>query len=200
MLLGSLGLAAALLTLDNRVYLEQGDGRWLYAGGPHGAPTLLSTVAGSVITVAGVVFSITIAALPQASSQFGPRLLRNFMRDTANQLVLGTFVATLLYCILVLRAIPAGEHAVAPHVSVTVAVALAVASLLVNVIHHVSFSIQAHQVRSDGVGGARRLDCADLPAARGCRPAARRLKGSRVRSILCRPATAATCRRSTARH
>ena len=47
-----------------------------------------------VIGLAGVVFSITIVALSLASNQFGPRLLRNFMRDTGNQIVLGTFVAT----------------------------------------------------------------------------------------------------------
>ena len=64
---------------------------------------MLSTVAGSIITVAAVVFSITIAALSQASSQFGPRLLRNFMRDFGNQFVLGTFVATFFYSLLILR-------------------------------------------------------------------------------------------------
>jgi uncharacterized membrane protein len=73
----------------------------LYSRGSEGAKTLLSTVAGSVVTVAGVVFSITMPAPTQASSQFGPRLLRNFMRDTGNQVVLGTF----LYCLPVLRTI-----------------------------------------------------------------------------------------------
>ena len=57
------------------------------------------------------VFSITIAALTLASSQFGPRLLRNFMRDLGNQLVLGTFVATYLYCLLVLRTVRGAGYA-----------------------------------------------------------------------------------------
>ena len=48
------------------------------AGGPIG-------VAGSMMTIASVTFSITIVALQLASSQFGPRLLRNFMRDRGNQ-------------------------------------------------------------------------------------------------------------------
>ena len=63
-------------------------------------------------------------------------------------MVLGTFVANFLYCILVLRAIPEGRENSVPHLSVTVAVGLAVASLcvLVYLIHHVSFSIQAPQV------------------------------------------------------
>lgn len=48
-------------------------------------------------------------ALSLASGQFGPRLLRNFVRDTGNQIVLGTFVATFLYCLLVIRTIRSAE-------------------------------------------------------------------------------------------
>ena len=55
---------------------------------------MLGTLAGSMITLAGLVFSMTLVALSLTSSQFGPRLLRNFMRDRTNQVVLGTFVAT----------------------------------------------------------------------------------------------------------
>jgi uncharacterized membrane protein len=58
-----------------------------------------------MIAIAGTVFSMTLVALSLASSQLGPRLLRNFMRDTINQVVLGTFVATFVYCLLVLRTI-----------------------------------------------------------------------------------------------
>jgi uncharacterized membrane protein len=95
--------ALVMLHIDRTYFPTNVQAFWLYSGGADGAKTLLSTVAGSTITVASVVFSITIAALTQASSQFGPRLLRNFMRDTSNQVVLGTFVATYLYCLLVLR-------------------------------------------------------------------------------------------------
>ena len=65
-----------------------------------GAQAILVTIAGSMITVAGVVFSITMLVLSQASSQFGPRLIRNFMRHTSNQVVLGAFIATFIYCLL----------------------------------------------------------------------------------------------------
>jgi uncharacterized membrane protein len=92
MTLVAAALSFALVTLDeavqDRVLEHLG---WFWVGGPEGARALLSTVAGSMITVAGVVFSVTIVALSLASSQFGPRLLRNFMRDTGNQIVLGTF-------------------------------------------------------------------------------------------------------------
>jgi uncharacterized membrane protein len=148
---GSAVAAFGMLEID-RTFLGPGVSiGWLYSGGSDGAKTLLSTVAGSVITVAGVVFSITIAALTQASSQFGPRLLRNFMRDTSNQVVLGTFVATFLYCLLVLRTIHGKLEdgaAFVPQASVSGAVLLAVASIavLIYFIHHISLLLQAPNV------------------------------------------------------
>ncbi len=120
-----------------------------YNRGPEGARSLLSTVAGSVITVAGVTFSITIAALSLASNQFGPRLLRNFMRDRGNQVVLGTFIATFLYCLLVLRTVNGSqENSFVPHIAVTFGVLLATASLgvLIYFVNHVATLIQAEDV------------------------------------------------------
>jgi len=102
-----------------------------------------------MITIAGVVFSMTLVALSLASSQLGPRLLRNFMRDTTTQTVLGTFVATFLYCLLVLRTIRRAEEvAFVPHLSVTLGVLLAVVSVgvLIYFIHHVSISIQVNEI------------------------------------------------------
>jgi uncharacterized membrane protein len=122
---------------------------WIYTGGAEGARLLLSTIAGSMITVASVTFSITIVALTLTSSQFGPRLLRNFMWDGGNQLTLGTFIATFVYCLLVLRTIRGnGETSFVPHVSVTVALVLALAGLgvLIYFIHHVALGIQANSV------------------------------------------------------
>jgi uncharacterized membrane protein len=102
-----------------------------------------------MITIAGVVFSMTLVALSLASSQLGPRLLRSFMRDTTTQMVLGTFVATFLYCLLVLRTIRRAEETLfVPHLSVTLGVLLAVVSVgvLIYFIHHVSMSIQANEI------------------------------------------------------
>ena len=61
---------------------------WIYSGGPDGARTVLSVIAASMISVAGVTFSITIVVLSLASSQFGPRLIRNFINVRANQMVM----------------------------------------------------------------------------------------------------------------
>jgi uncharacterized membrane protein len=122
---------------------------WSYGGGAEGASLLLGTVAGSMIAIAGTVFSMTLVVLSLASSQLGPRLLRNFMRDKVNQVVLGTFVATFVYCLLVLRTIRrADETAFVPHLAVGIGVLLAMVSMgvLIYFIHHVSVSIQADEV------------------------------------------------------
>ena len=119
---------------------------WIYANGPDGARTVLSTIAGSMITVATTAFSITIVALQLASGQFGPRLLRNFMRDTSNQIVLGTFISTYIYCLLVLRTIEGfQDKTFVPQVAVTFGIMMAVISLgvLIYFIHHTAESIQA---------------------------------------------------------
>jgi uncharacterized membrane protein len=122
---------------------------WTYTGDAEGARGLLSTIAGSVITVGGVSFSITIAALTLASSQLGPRLLRTFLRDRGNQIVLGILVATFLYSLLVLRTVR-GEDAGSgvPQLSITVSVVLAIASVAVWIyfIHHVATAMQADHV------------------------------------------------------
>ncbi len=122
---------------------------WLWAGGPEGARSVLSTIAGSTITVAGVVFSITIVTLSLASSQFGPRLLRNFMNDRATQVVLGVFVSTFLYSLLILRTIRGTDAtSFVPFLSVTSGILFAVASVgfLIFFIHHVPNSILAENL------------------------------------------------------
>lgn len=143
-------LASSAVSLDERAedhaWMQW---EWLYGGGAEGASAVLQTIAGSMITIAGVVFSMTLVALTLASAQFGPRLLRNFMSDKSNQLVLGTFIATFIYCLLVMRTVRReDEAAFVPHFSVTLAVVFALVSMavLIYFIHHVSVSIQADEV------------------------------------------------------
>jgi uncharacterized membrane protein len=131
------------------LYREGAQHWWIYSGGPDGARTVLSVIAGSMITVAGVVFSITIVVLSLASSQFGPRLIRNFMNVRANQMVLGTFVSTFIYGVLVLRTVNATVEArFVPGLSVTITVVMSLLSLgvLIYFIHNVSESIQAQNI------------------------------------------------------
>ena len=124
---------------------------WLHANEPEGARLLLSTIAGSMIGVAGITFSITIAAVAFASGQFGPRILSNFMRDRANQITLGVFVSTFLYCLLVLRTIQSnGDAGFIPHFSVLIGVGFAIASIgvLIHFIHHIADSIHVSSAMS----------------------------------------------------
>lgn len=147
---GAVALAFATVALDEMVTDQwRRTWAWAYAGGAEGASALLGTIAGSMVTVAALVFSMTLVALTLASSQFGPRLLRNFMRDTSNQVVLGTFIATFLYCLLVLRTIRHAEgDPFVPHLSVTMGVLFALISMgvLIYFIHHVCVSIQADDI------------------------------------------------------
>jgi uncharacterized membrane protein len=151
----AIALAITMLTLDRGGYYGPLK-NWgsIYTGSADGARAMLSAIAGSMITVAGTVFSITIVALQLAASNFGPRLLRNFMHDIGNQVVLGTFIGTFIYYLLGLRTVQ-GEgddyNTFIPQMSVTFALALAIASisLLIYFIPHASTIIQASHVISE---------------------------------------------------
>jgi uncharacterized membrane protein len=90
-------LFAVTLTIDEAAF--HGELRlpsWVISGSPDAARQILSSLAGSLITVVGVVFSVVIVALTLASQQFGPRMLRTFIRDRGSQLTLGTNASDLL--------------------------------------------------------------------------------------------------------
>lgn len=127
---------------------------WYQSNKPDGAQQVLSTIAGSAITVAGVVFSITIASVSYAASQYGPRVLTNFMSDRGNQVTLGTFIATFLYCLVVLRTIRGGDdNEFVPDLAVILALVLAVCSIAVLIffVHHVPRSIHVNTIAA-GIG------------------------------------------------
>ena len=153
---------------------------WVASGSADTARQVLIGIAAAIITVAGVVFSITILALQLASQQFGPRMLRNFIRDRGTQASLGAFVATFVYAMLTLGSIGhLGSAEFVPHLSVTVALALTLidVAVLIYFIHHVAISIQltsvvagiAHdfhmtvaQIQRDAPEGSASVACADV--------------------------------------
>ncbi len=119
--------------------------------GVEGARGLLSTVAGSIITVTGVVFSITIVVLQLASGQFTPRILRNFTEDRATQAVLGVFIGTFTYALIVLRSIRSAADdydRFVPVLSVTLGLLFCLVSIgfLIFFINHIARSIQAEVI------------------------------------------------------
>lgn len=158
-LMAGLSVLAAVLTTRLDSYLDRGvltGLEWAWVGSAEGARSVLSVIGGTAMTVGGVVFSITVTALAQTSAHFGPRVLRNFTADRGNQIVLGTFTATFLYCLLVLRTVQADgesfERSV-PFLSVNVGIGLAIASIavLIYFIHHIVRSLQV-EVLLAGIG------------------------------------------------
>jgi len=148
--LGSVCLALALIEADTAFERE-----WLtawprlFGAGAEGSRGMLEAIAGSMITVAGVVFSMTIVALSLTSNQYSPRVLRNFMRDRTNQTVLGVFVGIFAYCLVVLRTIRGGEEGVfIPSLAILVGIGLAFVGIgyLIFFIHHIANSIQASRI------------------------------------------------------
>ena len=123
----------------------------IFAGGATAARSLLSTIAGSLITVVATVFSLTIVALQLASTSYTPRLLRNFTSDRGVQVVLGVYIGTFTYALLILRIIRTPESqtpAFIPVISVTLAVLLTLVcvGLLVYFIHHIAGMIQSSTI------------------------------------------------------
>ncbi|MEJ7931918.1 DUF2254 domain-containing protein [Ramlibacter sp. AN1015] len=146
-------VAGSLLVAVGLIYLEgdwtDGLAEWsprLFGASADGSREMLGAIAASMITVAGVVFSITIVTLSLTSTQYSPRVLRNFMRDRPTQVVLGVFVGIFAYCLVVMRTVR-GEDSIAfvPSLAVLggLLYALVGIALLIYYIHHVAQSIQA---------------------------------------------------------
>lgn len=166
-------LSQVFVALDRVVtlaWLPEWANSLVYRVGESGSRDILGAIAAASLSVAGTTFSITIAVLALTSSSYGPRLVRNFMADRGNQAVLGVYVATFLYSLLVLRSVRSiGDTTVqqpevfVPHLAVNLAVLLAMANVgvLVYFIHHISDSIQistlAGSLRSDLVRTIDRL-------------------------------------------
>jgi uncharacterized membrane protein len=151
-------LAIGLIALSDNALedVDPSTAWWLFGGSAEGAQGVLTAIASSIITVTGVVFSVTIVALQLASSQFTPRVLRQFTADRANQVVLGVFIGTFTYTLLVQRTIRSadGQEAFVPHLAVTGAVVLALLSIafLIFFVNHAARTIQA-SVIIDSVAG-----------------------------------------------
>ena len=147
---GSVALAVALIQADT-----SGSGQWqarwprLFGASAAGARGMLSTIAGSMMTVVGVTFSMVLVTLALASSQYTSRILRNFMQDRVTQIVLGIFAGIFTYCLIVLRTIRGGDAGeFIPSLAVSFGVVLAIGGIgaLIFFIHHIAASIQASSI------------------------------------------------------
>lgn len=153
MIITSILLSIGLVYLDGRITISHdGLGRFFFVNSSDSARSILSTISGAMMGVAGTVFSITLVALTLASSQFGPRLIKNFMYVRLNQIVLGAYISTYLYCLLVLNAVQEGDkYTFIPSISILVAIVAAIINiiLLIIFIHQIAISLQADKVVSD---------------------------------------------------
>lgn len=158
MVVAALALAQAVVVVD--LWLDERSLGLLPESleiGVEGSRGILVAVGGSVLAVAATTFSITMSVIATASSTYGPRLVRNFMTDRSNQRVLGLFVATFVYCLMVLRRVRGTpeDATFVPHVAVYGAIVLALVSVfaLVYFLHHISAVIQVstlvHRVRTE---------------------------------------------------
>jgi uncharacterized membrane protein len=151
MVAGSIAFAVVLIEADSagfNVWLSQ----WshFFGVGAEGARQMLSTLAGSMMTVMGITFSMTLLALVLASTQYTSRILRNFMRSRVTQTTLGVFASIFAYCLIVLRTIrgSGGVDEFVPTLAVFFAflMSLGGVGVLIYFIHHIASSIQASSI------------------------------------------------------
>lgn len=150
--LGAILLAMGLVEAESWHEIDLAD-RFprLFGAGHDGSRAMLTSIATSMITVAGVVFSVTIVALSLTASQYSPRVLRTFTSDRPTQLVLGVFVGIFVYCLVVLRTIRGGDDiGFVPSIAVMGGLFLSLVGIafLVYFIHHLAKSIQAASIVS----------------------------------------------------
>lgn len=141
--------AGALIGLDRFLQLEpNGSFGWLYSNSAEGARALLSTIAGSMITVTGVLLSAMIVVMTLASQQYGPRLVQNFIEDKASQTVIGCFVGCFIYSVIILKTIQTGEFVFIPHLSILGALLFTILciALMLFFVHHLSSAIQVQAI------------------------------------------------------
>ena len=155
----SIVLALLLIDTDTRIgrdpFLEYS---LVFGLGADGSRGMLTAIASSMLTVATLAFSLTLNALAQVSSQYSPRIIRNFLSDRANQFVLGYFVSVFVYCLLVLRTIRGGdEGSFVPSLAIFAGLVFALGGVLVLIffIHHIAASLQISNIISRIVDDSR---------------------------------------------
>jgi len=150
MVIASIVIAVVLIDIDS-ARINQWLARWpnLFGAGAQGAREMMSTIAGSMMTVVGVTFSMILVVLVLASSQYTSRILRNFMRNRVTQVVLGIFVGIFAYCLIVLGTIRGGDESTfVPNLAVFFGFVMALGGVgaLMYFIHHIASSIQASSI------------------------------------------------------
>ena len=141
---------AIALTLLEAVYIDPviwEDTYFLWRSQAEGARTMLGAIAGAILTVVSLAFSLMMVVVIQTANAYTPRLLRQYIGDTHNHHVLGLLTGSFAYSILVLRAVRS-EPEFVPHIAVNVALVLSTVCIiaLISFIHHVARSIEVGNI------------------------------------------------------
>lgn len=113
------------------------------------ARSLLTTFIGGLISIMVFSFSMVMILLNQASSNFSPRLLPGLISNKRHQIILGIYIATILYCIFILVYIePNGDKYQLPGFAVLFAILFMVSCLsaFIYFIHSISQEIQINNI------------------------------------------------------
>lgn len=150
----AVGLALPRIDLLVDEALPLGVDSFVFNGGADTARSVLSSIAGSLITATSLTFSLTVVALQLASSQASPRVLRMFARDRHVHWTLATFLGTFAFAITVLRTIRSQDDSVAefvPRVSVTLAFVLTLVSMVMLVLFlaHLAAQLRVETILKD---------------------------------------------------
>ncbi len=141
-------LGVALIQLERAGAMPRwGHRSWLFSDDPGSAQAVLGAIAGSMMAVVSIIYTVLLVALSLASMQFSPRILGGLIRDRASQRTLGVFIGTFFYCLAVMRAVRADPPWVATW-AVGFAIVLALACLvsLIYFIHHIAQGIQVNNL------------------------------------------------------
>ena len=155
---GAVVAAIGLSVLELRLVLPV---ERILPSGPPGARSLLSSIITAMISFTALVFSITVVALQLASSQYSPRVLRTFLQDRIIQATLGTFVATFLFAMVVLAALPTQDSERLPELSLAVSMSLVLAStaMFIYYLHHITTLMRvSHIIAAIGTQTRRTID------------------------------------------
>ena len=122
-------------------------GGWFFRNDASSAQAVLGAIAGSMMAVISIVYSVLLVALSLASVQFSPRILGAFVRDPVSQRTLGVFLGTFVYCLLVMRATRSDPGWVATWaVAVGCLLGLACLVFLIYFLHHIATGIQVNHL------------------------------------------------------
>ncbi len=140
--------AVVLIELERSGTLPRWEaGGWFFRNDPSSAQTVLGVIAGSMMAVVSIVYSVLVVALSLASVQFSPRILGGFIRDRASQRTLGVFIGTFTYCLLVLRSTSSDPPWVATWATALgFLLGLACLGFLIYFIHHIATGIQVNNL------------------------------------------------------